>query len=258
MPGIGCNALNGVQVVVGCDMHNQIPPPPPVGPVPAPHLVVWGMGLAFPSTSKKSKKKVSVGYGLALGRQHDLGIGPYHAAINALIALVWAGASNKAEFGSSTVQIDTGRMAVALIPLLGINLQLDCGDAPCALPTSVCVATLNPVKVGFTLSDAMGGFAAMGFDIALTFIVSKGVGMAVDKGFFAMMGPLAKSFEAVFAARLRHPSIEYSIMKGLGILVGWAVSSPLGYSVETRWNKWGLLNDSVNDSLSPSPAKPKP
>jgi hypothetical protein len=257
MPGVGCNALNGIQLVAGCDVHNQIPPPPPIGPLPAPHAVAYVMGLAFPSTSKMTMK-VFAGWGPAIGRQHDLGIGLYHFAANALLPLVWAGASNKAEFGVSTVQIPTGRMAVALIPVAGLNLQLDCNDVPCPAPTSMCVASFNTVTAGFTWADCGAGFASMAFDAIVTYVISNVVGKAFAKVFFPAMGALAKNFEAVFAFRLAHPSVELAIQKGLEQLVGWTVSTPLGYSFDTPWNKWGNINDSINDWISPPPAPPPP
>jgi exonuclease VII small subunit len=115
---VGCKALNSIQLVAGCDFHKQMPPPPPAGPLPmAPHAVVSCMGFAMPATAKQSTT-VKVGGGYAIGRQHDLGAGMYHFAPNTLLPLIWAGAGNKAEFGSSTVSIDVGdkslRMAVAL------------------------------------------------------------------------------------------------------------------------------------------------
>jgi hypothetical protein len=257
VPGIGCNALNSYQLVVGCDWHKQIPPPPPIGPVPAAHLVAYFMGFAMPATSKESPT-VKVGWGSALGRQHDLGIGIYHFAGNFLLSLVWASASNKAEFGSSTVQIPTGRIAVALIPGAGLNPQLDCNDVPCPAPTSLCVATLNTVKVGFTWSDCAGGFAAMAFDSAFTYLISTVIGKGVPKAFFPLAGALSRNSEAILALRLASPRVEYAIMKGIEIVMGMFVTTPLGYSRDLPWNKWGKINDSINDYLAPPPSPERP
>src|SRR4051794_14013268 len=126
MPGVASQALNSTHIIVGCDFHNQLPPPPAV---PGPHVVTWCIGMAGPGSSKAAPT-VLAGPGTALGRQHDCGMGPYHFGVNALLPLVWANAGNKAQFASSSVKLETGNMAVATIPVAGLNLQLDCND-PC-------------------------------------------------------------------------------------------------------------------------------
>jgi hypothetical protein len=170
MPGVACKVLNATHVVVGLDFHNSIPPPPPAGPEPMPHIVVTVLGAASPSTAKMSTKVMAGPGGAALGRQHDVGPGIYHVAVNALLPIVWAGAGNKAEFGVSSVVTDQGRLAVAVVPMVGINAQLDCAN-PCPTPTSVAIASTNTVLAGFTLGDFVGGVAAGVSDTLITWLV---------------------------------------------------------------------------------------
>ena len=267
---VGCNALNSFQLVAGCDLHKQIPPPPPAGPLPAPHVVVYCMGFAMPSTAKKSTT-VKAGWGYALGRQHDLGIGIYHFAANALLPLVWAGAANKAEFGCASISIeinggDKARMAVALIPVVGLNLQVDCNE-PCAMPTSTCVASLNTVTGGFSLADCLAGFAAMAADVAITYISGKIASGIMSAAGSALTNVLSRSvlgntiMLGAGVAASAFPTVATYVGGVATQLVGWAVGSPLGYSFDINHNLssvGGSLNDSINDWISPAPPAPAP
>lgn len=269
--------LNSIQLVAGCDMHNQIPPPPPVGPVPAPHVVVAVMMMAHPSGALVSST-VKAGWGYALGRQHDLSMGPYHFAANLLLPLVWAGAGNKAEFGSASVSIEVGgkskRLAVAVIPGAGLNMQLDCNDVPCAIPTSICVASLNTVYAGFSLADFIGGFIAMVVDIAITWFVGKiadaitgalgGLAIAGLGEVLALLGP-----EALLVGALADMVIGPVIHDAVKMGIGWLIGTPLGYSYTGPVPGTGghrhfgpgstygaKINDYINDHFSPVPTAP--
>ncbi|HVY38061.1 MAG TPA: hypothetical protein VHM31_09000 [Polyangia bacterium] len=270
------NLLNSIQLVAGCDMHKQIPPPPPAGPLPAPHVVTAVMMMAHPSGTKASTT-VRAGWGFALGRQHDLSMGPYHFAANLLLPLVWLGAGNKAEFGSASVSIDVSgtatRLAVAVIPGVGLNLQLDCSE-PCALPTSICVASLNTVYAGFSLADFIAGFVAMVVDIAITWVVGEiadvitgalgGLAIAGLAEVLALLGPEALLVGAIVEI-VGGPVIHEAVKMG----IGWLIGTPLGYSytgpVPGTGGKahfgpgstyGGQLNDFINDNISPAPAPP--
>lgn len=267
------NLLNTIQLVAGCDMHKQIPPPPPAGPVPAPHVVVAVMGMAHPSGTKASTT-VRAGWGWALGRQHDLSMGMYHIAGNLLIPLVWAGAANKAEFGSASVSVDVSgaglRLAVAVIPGAGLNIQVDCNE-PCALPTSICIASLNTVYAGFSLADFIGGLVAMVSDIAITYIVGEiadvitgALGSLAIAGLgevLALLGPealLVGALGEIVAGPIIHEAVKMGI--------GWLIGTPLGYSYTgpvpgtggaahfgPGSTYGGQFNDFLNDSISPRP-----
>ncbi len=263
---VACNALNSFQLVAGCDLHKQIPPPPPAGPLPAPHVVAYCIGWAGPDTGKASTT-VKAGWGHALGRQHDIGMGPYHFAMNALLPLVWLGAGNKAEFGCSTISVDVGgsalRMAVALIPGAGLNLQLDCNE-PCPMPTSTCVASFNTVYGGFSLADCLAGFAAMIGDVAVTWLSSKIAG-GILKGAGALvtgvLAEVAGGIEVMLMAGLASvafPIASQYLSGAANLVVGWMVGSPLGYSFPwAPGNVYGgKLNDAVNDWISPPPPPP--
>lgn len=270
MPGVACNALNSFQLVAGCDLHKTLPPPPPL---PTPHVVVYCMGLAMPNTSKEAPT-VKAGWGSALGRQHDLGIGLYHFAANALLPLVCAGAGNKAEFGVATVSLPTGRMAVALVPMVGINMQLDCDD-PAPMPTSTCVASLNTVYAGFTLGDCLGGFAVMFIDSLWVFIVGEITGAIVAGAGAVIAGVLAEisGGAALLAAGLiaaANPTLMAYVAGIPQLILGYMIGTPLGYSFDfppfggtgengnpVGWTgAGGTVNDAVTEFFSPTPALP--
>ncbi|HVT09343.1 MAG TPA: hypothetical protein VHO67_17910 [Polyangia bacterium] len=274
--GIPFHALNSIQVVAGCDVHNQIPPPPPVGPLPAPHVIVYMMGLADPTTTKTSAT-VKMGWGFSIGRQHDLGRGLYHFAANLLLPLVDLGSGNKSEFGCASVSIgacgaglEKARLAVGVIPFVGLNLQLDCNDVPCAMPTSVCIASFNTVHAGLTLTDVLAGFAAMVVDIAITWLVGEIAG-AIASGLgslavgalgevLALLGPealLIGGLAGIVAGPVIHDAAK--------MVIGWLIGTPLGYSytgtvagvpLGPGSTYGGKLNDIINDHISPTPKPP--
>jgi len=274
MPGAPHKALNSIHIVAGCDIHLSIPPPLPPTGTPMPHVVVYMMGLATPMTSKKSQKNVKAGRGLALGRQHDLGIGAYHFWPNWLLPAIWLGAGNKAEFGSGTVKLDQGRMAVAVYPLIGINVQLDCQQlpAPLPLPTSTCIASFNTVSAGFTWGDFFGGCFAMLFDAGVTYIVNVAVGklpgglgkLAPAAWRAAASGVLGKvagtAVGRVAIAVLRQTAkIGFDGSAFVQILLGTFVfGTPLGYSYSKSivGSQTEGLNNTINNAFSPDPPKP--
>jgi hypothetical protein len=264
---VPCKALNSFHLVAGCDLHKQIPPPPPVGPNPfAPHVVVYCLGFAMPSTSLKSAT-VKAGMGHALGRQHDLGMGIYHFAANILLPLVWAGAGNKAEFGVASVTIGATpqgpkRMAVALVPFVGLNLQLDCCE-PLPLSTSLVCASFNDVSAGFTLRDCIAGFVAMRVDQLYVFLVGAVTGVLSKVASTALTFALGKfvatntAMLAIGVVAAAFPTTAAYIGAVANQLVGWTIGSPLGYSFDLPWTSLGgKLNDTITEWISPTPNAP--
>jgi len=248
-------------MVAGLDFHNSIPPPPPAGPAPMPHVVAYVMGLASASTAKLSTKVMAGPGGAALGRQHDLGPGMYHVAVNALLPIVWSGAGNKAEFGVSSVKTDAGTLAVACFPMVGLNLQLDCGD-PCPTPTSLAIASTNTVLAGFTLGDAIGGLVAGVSDFLITWVVSTISGAIVKDGVPALLAALLGP-EAVLAVGLvgAVAPVSFAIAEAkLGQYIGWMIGTPLGFSYDwAPGSKYGgKLNDYLNDHISNYISPPTP
>jgi hypothetical protein len=194
-------------------------------------------------------------------------MGIYHFAPNLLLPLIWAGAGNKAEFGSSSVYVDVKgqslRMAVALIPGAGLNPQLDCNE-PCAMPTSVCIASFNTVTAGFTAADCVAGFSAMAADIAVTWLSSKVVGGAsrfAGARIAAGLGKSALGIQTMLAAGMvasAFPTAAEYVSSVGNLLAGWMVGSPLGYSREkAKGNVYGArANDAISDWISPAPDLP--
>jgi hypothetical protein len=232
---IASKVLNSIQLVAGCDLHDQLPAPPPM----APHVVVAMMSLASPATSKISAT-VKAGWGYALGREHDLGPGPYHFATNLLLPLISLAAGNKAEFGCASVQIGgcgvpptSAQMAVAIGGLSGVNLQLDCGD-PLPGPTSTCIASLNTVHAGLTGADVLAGAATMVVDSAITWFVAKLSG-ALTAGAFRGVGRVLRllGIEELMDATFQKASRE-----PVKMLLGWFFGTPLGYSLPAEHHHW--------------------
>jgi hypothetical protein len=261
MPGVACKVLNATHMVAGLDFHDSIPPPPPAGPAPMPHVVAYVMGLAAASTAQLSTKVMAGEGGAALGRQHDLGPGPYHVAVNALLPIVWAGAGNKAEFGVSSVKTDKGTLAVACIPFVGINLQLDCDD-PCPMPTSVAIASTNTVLAGFTLGDAVGGLVAGISDCLITWVVGEITGALMDRVLPAAIGAIFGP-EAVLAVGLVGAAfpVSYALVESkLSQYLGWAIGTPLGFSYSwAPGSKYGgQLNEYLDEHISNAISPPGP
>ncbi len=278
MPGAPCKVINFTHLVVGMDMHKNMPPPAPAGPVPMPHLVATCIGDAMIATSKEAPT-VKAGGASAVARQHDVGMGlfpargpGYHTAGNLLLPIVWLGAGNKCEFGSSTVKVPTGRIAVALVPVAGLNPQLDCFE-PAPFIGSLCISSMNTVMAGFTWMDCLAGFVAMAVDSVAVWIVGKISG--------AIVGVVAAGAGALITGILAEAAPEVLLALGLALaspvgaavaanaaegagqgaegLVGWVIGSPLGYSFDLPWTGWGgALNDKITDFISPAPTAPAP
>lgn len=181
MPGVGMPILNTIQPTVGVDIHNSLPPVPPA---PAPHVVAWGLGLSgwmhlvlWESASKANRddnpkepgaKPVLAFVGHVCARAHDAGPHLGHFAANALLLVIWPGASNKCEFGSGTVHTPFGHMGVNMMWFA--NLQLDCAD-PVAMPTSLTFAVDYTVYAGFTWMDLLNGVIHMVVDFLIDAII---------------------------------------------------------------------------------------
>jgi hypothetical protein len=166
----------------------------------------------------------------------------------------------------------TARMAVACVPFVGINMQLDCNDIPwlakCTAslpaPTSVCVASFNTVLAGFTLGDFVGGLVAGLCDTVIVYVVGKISGFLVEDLAPALVGAIFGP-EAVLAVGLVGAAfpITFEMAQGsLELAIGWAIGTPLGYSPDPDKNplhlgltsKYGAkLNDAVNNLISPTP-----
>lgn len=189
MPGFP--VFTTLQPIVGADQHKSIPPPPPVGPLMVPHVVVWGSGLsqktgfmwAIAATSRAASPEsgcttpTTVGMGHACGRTHDAGPHPGHIWPNALLPLILLGSASKAEFGSGTVKIAIspqggGKADMAVNVAYALNFNLDCQDFPVPpLPTGLCFTINYNVLAGFSFMDFLRGLIQMAADMLLTWVV---------------------------------------------------------------------------------------
>lgn len=237
MPGFP--VLSTLQPIVGFDLHKTIPPPPPAGPLPVLHPVVWGVGLSQKSglmwavaTSRACSpeslctKPIAVGGGHACGRTHDAGPHLGHAWPNLLMPLLIMGSTSKAEFGSGTVKVGTagGPKDMAVNVGQAINFNLHCQEFPLPpTPSGFAIAVNYNVRAGFALMDFVRGLIQMGLDMAITWAVS------------ALCTSLMGSIKGVLE-RTADQTIWAAIWKG--IKGGFSFASKKGL-VSAR----GLVND---------------
>lgn len=199
MPGVGMKCLNTIQPIFGIDFHRTIPPVPPVY---AAHIVVWGEGwsqkIGLIENSKAAspetgvEKPVALCWGYAIGREHDAGPHPGHLWLNALLPLIYVGSGSKSEFASGTVKHPGGNMAVAVA--YAVNLNLNCQDFPVPpLPTGVVVASFCTVKAGFTLGDFLGGILSTLVDMAIGWVlglICAGIAIGLESSVRGLLGGL--------------------------------------------------------------------
>ena len=219
MAGLPCKVLNATHVVLGLDAHDTVIPPEIV-PFLSGHVVISDLGRAFPRSL--DSPTVKAGPGAALGRQHDLGMGAHHLAINALLPAVNLAASSKAEFGVASVRISTvqgvKQLGVAIAPG-GVGLQLDC-NKPCSMPTGFAFAGLNTVVAGFTPGDLLQGLLSTFCDTLISYFFNMvlGAGLAPNKAMIErMVGQLAGAVVAKLIAQLQEKAFIRGV-KDLGVL----------------------------------------
>lgn len=220
MPGAAMPILNTLQPIVGVDIHLSLPPIPPA---PAPHVVVWCVGLSgwmslplWDMASKSNslehpevKTPVSAWRGNPCGRGHDAGPHLGHIAANTLLAIIWLGASSKAEFASGTVHTPQGGMAVNMMWFA--NLHLDCGD-PVATPTGLAITLDYSICAGFTWMDLLNGFVHMLVDFLLDALLSVllgGIGVLVG-------GAIQRITKKYALIGLREAFLTIGIKEGFG------------------------------------------
>jgi hypothetical protein len=249
MPGVPMPILNTIQPIAGVDIHISLPPIPPA---PAPHVVVWGVGLSgwmslplWQAASKTNaidhpdvlakRAPVSAWVGHPCGRGHDAGPHLGHIAANTLLAIIWLGASSKAEFASGTVHTPQGRMAVNMMWFA--NLHLDCGD-PVAMPTGLAITIDYSICAGFTWMDLLNGFVHMLVDFLIDALLSLLLGaIGVLLG-----GAIQRVLKKYALIGLREALWKIGIKEGFGEGVPEALRAFKQWNVRQRvqnlWSMW--------------------
>jgi hypothetical protein len=283
MPGLPFPCLNTIQPIFGCDVHMSIPPTPMA---PAPHVVVWSVGLsqsinflgASSATSKASApesgcdKPVQSGWGYNVGRTHDAGPHLGHIWPNALLPLIMLGSANKHEFGSGTVKVPGGHDTAVGVGYL-FDLGLDCFDFPMPpTPSSWALTLANTVRAGFTWSDYLRGVVQVYVDTAITWLIAGALSFGRGAVTGSLRGglrsalsktapgqnPLACTGRALVQElrnAVRSPSSSVREAYGLenlaAVFTGLGVGSPIGLSIATgaygQSGAAGAIDSFIND-----------
>lgn len=159
--------LIAVHPMVGLDLHMDLMPAAP-SPLPSPthphvtaHILFGWAGIATkwtPTEKTMGIEIVCMGSDIANGIVHI----PLPLTHFLLAAIMTAFSGSKSHFGPASVQTPKGPVGAALLVL--VNYNLNCGTVP--TPTGVVLAP-NTVVAHMTLGDVIGGFIAMGVDIAV-------------------------------------------------------------------------------------------
>lgn len=233
--------------MVGCDFHDQLPPPvgPPIVPR-MPHVTLATLGFlpgpwGWSPCTKQSKSVFSL-HGDVMGKGTDIGPGVVHIQANYLLPIIILTSGSKSHFGpaSVTTNIDGSEVSVGAAVLVYVNLNLNCGGASKCPPTPTgVVIACNTVLVGMTLGDIVAGIA----QFALDFLVQWGLNClfssdTASKFFNWVQGPIIRAIcpgaRSMLAALLLKNANPYLAAFGSNALPTLAavfgLGSPVGYS----------------------------
>lgn len=209
------NVLQHPDWMIGLDRHNIIPPhipaplPVSLAGTPAMHPVVarlkvgpWGAVTGRFAADVLCDGNITMARGTDIGPlvPHVVAFSPAFLHLGLVIYTLTSG--SKSEFGSSTVLLEQGPVAVAVAWV--VNLNLNC------LPGVGVVPAPSTVVAGFSFGDFLGGLIATGIDFAVTWGVAKVTGMGAGRMF-----PAASPFVQELAGA------------GMGLVLG----TPLGPSL---------------------------
>lgn len=231
-----------IHPMLGCDMHDTIPPPGPVVVPAVPHFAAATLRWLMP-THKKADTISTMGFS-PMQQGTDIGnFIPHISAPHYLLPLVIALSGSKSHFGVASVHMQGQPVAVALLVVL--NLNLNCSGATCPpLPTGVVIAP-NTVVSSMTLGDFLGGLFAMVVDAAIQFGLNRLFGSAPVARFFGrIQGPIiqrllpgAPRFTSMLTALLAqnsrvlsNPYVAQTLAELVPSAVGVMLGSPLGYA----------------------------
>ena len=204
------NVLKPNHFMLGLDFHDcKVSPSQPL-PIPlVPHSVFAPLEGYVGASSVKKVKKTFAEYVPMLQRGTDIGPVIPHFCLNILLPFIIAGSASKSFFGANTVKLEGTGVGVAV--LHDANINLNCGGAigP-PTPTGYVFAPCT-VRAGMTYGDFIAGIVQMYVEGVIQWVI--GVGL--------------------FLFTMDMPFIVGDV---LGLLMGWVIGTPLGYSF-----KGGLL-----------------
>ena len=203
------NILKPNHFMFGIDLHDAVIPPSPT-PIPFIPHIGWGNlegNVGSPPGTKAARTNAeSVPM---LQRGTDIGLGIPHFSLNILLPLVILGSGSKSYFGAGTVKLEGTAVAVAV--LHNANINLNCGGSTIPPTPSGYVIAPCTVRAGMTFGDLLAGILQMVVEAA----VQWGIGFA--------LGKVLPAFEALGI-------LGTFLSNALGLVVGWAIGTPLGYS----------------------------
>lgn len=240
--------------MIGCDFHDQLPPPvgPPIVPR-VPHVSLATLGFlpgpwGWSPTTKQSTTVFAL-HGDVMGKGTDIGPMVVHIQANYLLPIIILTSGSKSHFGPASVKtgIKGSEESVGAAALFYVNLNLNCGGATKCPPTPTgVVIAVNTVGVGLTLGDIVAGIVQMGFD----FLIQWGLNClfssnAASKFFNWAAGPIARALcpgarslmTAMFARGINPYVVAFAsnVLPVLASILG--LGSPVGYSAP--WTPFG-------------------
>jgi hypothetical protein len=229
--------------MIGCDVHLELTFTWPPVPVPfTPHAV--GQRLAGLGGASMTGDDVLANNWNIIHRDSDISYGIPHIPIPpfppCVLALLWTGLSgSKSYFGPSSVRANNKPIAAALF--VYVNPQLNCDD-PLPLPTGIAITWSN-VVCGLTWGDIIGGFLAMGIDMAISFLLNKLGGKIASK--------LIPKKAAKWAVEAINTTVNAIFQQITGSPVGYTYSVP-GHVLGDPFNpgNWGpMIGHWIGDQI---------
>jgi hypothetical protein len=251
--------LKHLHPMIGVDFHDEIAPPG----IPAPKIPHLTAGLlCFPPwgvVTGKPNGTVWTTHAMSLAQGTDMGFLIPHiplppAPANLLAPILTLVSGSKSHFGAHNHLTPQGPLAFAC--LVVVNLNLNCaGPTMPPLPTGFVFAVFQLTWQGVTLGDLIAGALHMLVDIVVQHLINR----------FLSRGPASKAFDwlnrkigGALAARTyvnfvklsavgakTVPQVIQAVMQGSrrslilgyglieqapGILAGYAIGTPIGYS----------------------------
>ena len=231
---VGLPCIAAFVPIFGADLHEEIPPLPPV---PVPHLVLWFIyGIGSPNTSRVDMS-VRTPIGAIACRGHDAGPWIPHLPIPVtsmlLLPAVMAGSSSKCEFGAGSVKVGKAGYPAAVGLLYVLGPQLHCNPAPCFTGWAVSIINMT-VRAGFGFADFVGSMVAAMYDVIVGYAVSAITGAAGDY----IAGLVLKSLPVGLLQVLFEVFGKDLVKAYAGLGVGELLGGPMGWS--PSWSAYSL------------------
>lgn len=233
-----CNVLKNWHPMIGCDIHDTLPPPGIV-PVPKiPHVTAMILHGVTGLTSKKRADVVTASRGLTMIRGTDIGPLIPHVPVPPVfhywLPLLILTSGSKSHFGASTVVTADGPVAIAVLKV--VNLNLNCSGPTFPPMPSGCVVAATTHVTGVTWGDILAGSLSLVLDAAVQFVLNRLFNGKTGEGFTnrltrSIMGPLAARMMASSTLRIGLQFfLREQIVQALPTVIAILVGSPLGYS----------------------------